>query len=638
MSKATSKKSTTKAAKKPKQRRGEPVALKTPDFLAEQAEQLRQLMPHVFTEGKIDVEKLRVALGDSADERPERYSFTWAGKRAAIQELQKPTWATLVPAKDESINFNTTQNIFIEGENLEVLKLLYKSYFGRVKMLYIDSPYNTGGDFVYPDNFANPKDAYLKITGQKDDDGNLRTSNPESGGRYHSAWLSMIYPRLFLARQLLCEDGIVLASIDDNEVHNLRLVMNEIFGEENFVAQIVWKSRQFPDARAVTRVSTDHEYVLVYSRGARAEFRGAERDETKFSNPDKDSRGLWMSRSLLGLATKEQRRNLHYQIVDPKTGHSFSPPANTGWRYGQTKMNQLIAEGCILFPTSADGRPREKKFRKDLEHEFTSFPTIIDDVFTAHGTAEIRELFGFQAFDFPKPTELLRRFVEQTTSGNDVIIDLFAGSASGAHAVIKQNACDGACRVSISIQLPHPNSIGTEVHKHGFATIADIAKERLRRAGKQLSKAKDGELKLSSRNAQLDVGFAVFKLVPSGFKPWVNETNPSPETLAKAMELFNDPLADGWKSEDIIYEVAIKEGFSLTARLEKVSTIKANNIFGVTDLEKGQSFRICLDDELKSATVKELNLKKDDLFICRDVAIDDKMSANLALQCRFKTI
>ncbi len=243
----------------------QPVAKTTPSLTDDQLAALQALMPQVFSEGKIDFERLRAALGDLADDRPERYSFSWAGKRDAIRMLQAPSRATLIPARDESLDFDATQNLFIEGDNLEVLKLLYKPYFGRVKMIYIDPPYNTGNDFVYPDNFADPLDAYLRLTGQKDSAGNLLTSNPETGGRYHSAWLSMMYPRLFMARQLLREDGVIFVSIDDHEVHNLRLLMNEIFGEENFVASIVWQ-KKYAASSDDQGIASMHDYILGYSR------------------------------------------------------------------------------------------------------------------------------------------------------------------------------------------------------------------------------------------------------------------------------------------------------------------------------------------------------------------------------------
>ena len=249
-------------------------------------------------------------------------------------------------------------------------------------MIYLDPPYNTGNDFIYPDNFADPLDHYLRITGQKNGDGEYMSSAPETGGRYHSAWLSMIYPRLVMARQLLDEDGVVCVSISDHEVAALKFLLNEIFGEENFIAQFVWKSRKFPDSRSTMQVSIDHEYLLAYRRSPEGLFRGSERDETKFQNPDDDPRGPWMSRSMLGLATAEQRPNLHFPITDSATGITYQPAANRGWRYSKNRMQKLIDEGCVLFPSKPDGRPREKKFKKDLQHQFMAFPTIIDDVHT----------------------------------------------------------------------------------------------------------------------------------------------------------------------------------------------------------------------------------------------------------------
>ena len=619
-------------------KKGEAVARASADFLAEQMTRLKELFPGAFTEGKIDFDKLRATLGDLVDDGPERYTFTWAGKRDAIRLLQTPTRATLVPCHEESVNFDTTQHLFIEGDNLEVLKLLYKPYFGRVKMIYIDPPYNTGHDFIYPDNYADPLATYLQLTGQQDAEGNLLTSNPETSGRYHSAWLSMMYPRLFLARQLLHEDGVIFISIDDNEVHNLRLLMNEVFGEENFIAQLIWKSRQFPDARAVTHVSTDHEYIVVYSRRSDFRFRGVERDEAKFSNPDNDPRGPWMSRSLLGLATAEQRPNLHYDIVDPATDISYSPPPNTGWRYSAERMQSLIEDNRIIFPSRPSGRPREKKFRSELFSEFISFPNILDDVFTAHGTAEVREMFDFQVFDFPKPSELIRRLVEQTTTDDDIVLDLFAGSASTAQAVLVQNRKDGGRRRFICVQLPEPVGGDSETARRGFPTIADIGKERIRRVIANMKQAKGGQLPLDIRETPEGLGFKVFKLAPSNYQLWRGVDEDTPDAYAEQMALFSDPLVDGWTAENVIYEVALKEGYGLTCHIEPLPALPGNTIYRVTDPDKEQSFTICLDDTLHPETLRTLNLARDDLFICRDVALDDEAAANLALQCRLKTI
>jgi adenine-specific DNA-methyltransferase len=616
------------------------VAQESADVTAERLAALRELIPEAFSEGGLDLEQLRAALGATSDDRPERYSFTWAGKRDAVRLLQVPSRATLIPCSEESVNWDTTQNLFIEGDNLEVLKLLYKSYAGRVKIIYIDPPYNTGNDFIYADNFSDPLDTYLRLTHQKNGNGDLLTSNPETAGRYHSAWLSMMYPRLFLARQMLADDGLIFVSIDDHEVFGLRFLMNEVFGEENFIAQLIWKGRQFPDSRAVSGVSTDHEYVLVYAKSEGIPLRGVARDESKFSNPDDDPRGPWMSRSILGLATREQRPNLHYEIIDPETNHQFSPPPNTGWRYSKERMQLMIAEGRILFPASEGGRPREKKFRADLEREFSSFPSITADVYTSNGTAEIRELFGFQAFDFPKPSELVRRFVEQASSGDDIVMDFFAGSGTTAHAVMTQNRNDGGRRRCISIQLPEPTAADSEVSRMGFRNIAELGKDRIRRVSAKMCKEAKGKLNLDQDDLPEDLGLRVYKLAQSHFRQWSGVDQSDPQAWAKQMDLFVDALLPGWERLNVIYEVALKEGYALTSKVEQLGAKrgKHNTVYRVTDTRNGQSFCICLDDAIDAQVIKMLDLKKDDLYICRDVALTDELAANLALQCRLKTI
>lgn len=646
--------------KKKRTRRGEPVALNTPDFLAEQKAKFEELFPHVFTEGKIDVEMLRAAFGDGVDERPQRYSFTWAGKRAAMLELQKPTWGTLVPSKKESVNFDTTQNLFIEGENLEVLKLLYKSYFERVKMIYIDPPYNTGGDFVYSDDFAEPKDAYLKITAQKDAEGNLLTSNPESGGRYHSAWLSMMYPRLFVARQFLRDDGVIFISIDDHEIHNLRLLMNEVFGEENFVANITVLCN--PKGRSQDKhFATNHEYVLVYSKRPLPKgFFSIAKDEEQIDAEytEEDDRGKFRLLELRNTHRefgKHNRKNLYYPLYANDEGevflnesegpHKILPDWDDGYK-GCWTWDKEKAKRDLDFLAAQKINGRWKVYRKSYSDGADKMlKTIFFEkaFYTERGQKEFNRLFETREkiFQSPKSPHLLAELMKTVTSDSDIILDFFAGSGSAAQAVLELNAQDDGKRRFILLQLPVPTN------RKDYETIAEITKNRIRLVTEKLSDAarKKSEESASELNFEkpkdspkLDFGFSVFKLSPSNFKAWINESDAAPETLAKAMELFNDPLADGWRPENVIYEVAVKEGFSLTSRIEKDSAVKANKVFSVRDAEKGQSFRICLDDEVKAASIKELNLKKDDLFICRDVAIDDKRAANLALQCRLKTI
>jgi adenine-specific DNA-methyltransferase len=293
----------------------------------ERLKQLQALFPEAFAEGKVDFDKLRQALGENVDSRPERYSFTWAGKREAMQAAQIPSRAALIPDFEESVNFDETQNVFIEGDNLEVLKLLVHPYFGRVKMIYIDPPYNTGNDFVYPDNYTDPLDTYLRVTGQKNGNGDLLTTNAESNGRYHSAWLSMMYPRLQIARQLLHDDGILFISIDYHEIYHLRMVLNELFGEENFVGELIWKRRQNVDSRTKTGLSLDHEYAVIYRKNGEGRIRGAEKDLTKYSNPDNDPRGPWASDNLVGLSLKISLAGINSKKI-PESVFNKSPSSS----------------------------------------------------------------------------------------------------------------------------------------------------------------------------------------------------------------------------------------------------------------------------------------------------------------------
>ena len=513
---------------------------RSPDPAEERRAQLAALIPEAFTEGRLDIAALKRALGDAAViESGERYALTWAGKANAYKVLQTPSNATLRPQRELSVNFDAAQHVFIEGENLEVLKVLQKAYFGKVKLIYIDPPYNTGSDsFIYPDRFQESKEDYLRRINDLADDGTLMREgffrkNGKENGHYHSNWLSMMLPRLYIARNLLREDGVIFVSCDDNEVHNLRCLMNEVFGEENFIAEFVWKSRQFTDARATTKVSTDHEYLIAYSRTPEFSLRGIERDESKFANPDADPRGPWMSRSLLGLATKDLRPNLHYDIIEPITGRTFPPNAATGWRYSPRKMSQMITEGCVLFPAKDEGRPREKKFRQDMQSEFISFRTIIDGIHTADGTQEVRALFGAEVFSFPKPSELIARIADQVLEDQDLFLDFSAGSASSFEAIARLNARNGTTRHAVLIQLPEAVTPGSEAAKAGFSTIADIARERMRRV---ITRENDSaDLASPTKNG---TGFKSFLLTPSNFKQWRGDGIDTPEELAEQIKVF----------------------------------------------------------------------------------------------------
>lgn len=597
----------------------EKLDLRSLDPAEARAEELVRLFPEARTEGeKIDFDQLKRALGETVDPGRERYGLVWPGKAECFKTIQAPSVATLRPAPAESVNFDTTENLIIEGDNLEVLKLLQKSYLGKVKMIYIDPPYNTGNDFIYPDNYSESLQTYLEYTGQIDSEGRKFGTNTDADGRFHSKWLNMIYPRLYLARNLLSEDGLIFISVSDHEIASLRLLLNEIFGEEGFCAQIVWKSRKYPDSRAKTGVSTDHEYILLFSRSDFGALRGVERDETKFSNPDNDNRGPWMSRSLLGLATKAQRPNLHYPITDPSTKRVFHPPDDTGWRYAKERMQGLIDAGSILFPAKPDGRPREKKFRADLQTEFVAFPSIIDDVFTGDGTAEIREFFGEEVFDFSKPSALIKRLVKQGSDENAIILDFFAGSGSTAQAVIELNNEENSARKYILVQLPEKTG------RADYPTISEIMKERVRRVFRKLEKEQETKLALQT-GVKSDNGFRLFKLAESNFKTWNADKSKDAQQLEQQLEMHVDHLREGRTAPDFLYEILLKSGFPLAASVEKL-TLGGIEVFGVA----GGALLICLERKLTLDAIRAMADKKPERVVCLDegFAGNDQLKTN----------
>jgi adenine-specific DNA-methyltransferase len=615
----------------------ETVETTSPDLLVEQIEQLKRIFPQVFSEGKIDFTKLRAALGDAVDTQPERYSFTWAGKRESIQLLQTPSAATLVPAKEESINFDDTQNLFIEGDNLEVLKLLYKSYSGRIKMIYIDPPYNTGSDFLYPDDFAHPLDTYLKLTEQKDARGNLLTSNPETSGRYHSAWLSMMYPRLYLARQLLQEDGVIFVSIDDHEVSNLRELMNQVFGEENFVTTIIWEKKYA--AQNDTRWFSDtHDYILVYALNKELWrphlLPRTEEANARYSNPDNDPRGDWKADNL---AVKTYTPTTDYPITTP-SGRVVKPPAGSCWRVSRERFDELVIDNRIWFGKDGSNVPALKRFLSEVKEGMVPktiwFRKDVGD--NQEAKQELNALLsGVDVFfDTPKPVRLLKKILQLSTVSGEpsIVLDFFAGSGTLGQAVMELNREDDGDRKFILVQLPETTSSTT------FPTIAHLCQERLRRVVEKLKSEDDGKLGLTTRKAPEDLGFKVFRLALSNYKQWQSVDSSDAEAYVNQLAFFADPLVEGWKPESVIWEVAIKEGYGLNAVIKRLENVHDNTVWQVTDPDKGQCFLICLDSTLHQATLAALPLMKDRVFVCLNSTLDDTIAANLALQCRLKKI
>lgn len=479
------------------------------NMLDQNLEKLKQIFPSCFTEDKLNFKKLEELLKPITNTKEESYSFSWAGRANSIKNIQIPAKTTLVPQKDESIDFDNTENIFIEGENLEVLKLLQKSYSGKIKMIYIDPPYNTGNDFVYNDDFTNDIPSYLEQTGQSKDGVKL-TSNLETSGRFHSDWISFMYPRLFLARDLLRDDGVIFVSIDDNEIHNLRYILNDVFGEENFVTTIVWQ-KKFSRQNDAKYFSDTHEYLLCFAK-SKPNLKlnllpRTEKQNERYDNPDNDPRGVWMSG---GLDVKTYSAQYDYPIKTP-SGRVVNPPKGTCWRVPKDGFEKLVKDNRIWFGKDGTSVPRIKRFLSEVKQGLVPVTLWLRDDAgdTQEAVREFNALLPGAKFDNPKPTKLLRiiQLLATTKEQNDVILDFFVGSGTTAHSILQQNQLDGGNRKFLLIQLPQVIFKDDNNFNKEFNTISDICKERIRRAIKQI-KEESKQQKLTTTNQ--DLGFKIF--------------------------------------------------------------------------------------------------------------------------------
>lgn len=531
------------------------------DITNDQLAKLRQLFPEAFTEDKIDWAQLKATLGEAVD-LGERYGLGWKGKSDVFAKIQEKTVETLHVDRTHSVDWDTTSNMFIEGDNLAALKILHKSYYGKVKMVYIDPPYNTGNDFVYNDDFKQTRKSYEAEAGITDDKGNVTRDDglrSNAGGHKHSNWLNMMYPRLFLARNLLRQDGVIFVSIDDNEVHNLRLMMNEIFGEENFVAQIVWRRKRGKDNSAKF-LSRNHEYLLVFARSIdNLNFHRLALDDTTlkaYKNPDNDPRGAYR---LLGVWARGTQGGSKYSFT-AKTGQVFSERL---WLMNKSSMEKMDEENRLVYSPASD-----KIYRKLFVNENTgNIPeTIWNDTSNAANAAdEIKKIFDFQIFDTVKPIPYIERMLQLSTEKSDIVLDFFSGSGTTAHAVMQLNAEDGGNRQWICVQLPEQTSEKSEAFKAGYANIADIARERIRRAGAKIRT--DFADKLAERERPLDLGFRSYSVGESNFKPW-NEMVTDPEEIRQQMLDIIDPIEPGATDESILTELLLKRGISPMAEVE----------------------------------------------------------------------
>lgn len=564
---------------------------KSMNIIEQNIEKLKEIFPEVFSEGKIDFSKLEEELGFFKEKSDERYNFTWNGKSEAKKIALTPSIGTLRPCKDESKDWDTTQNLYIEGDNLEVLKLLQKSYHKKVKMIYIDPPYNTGKDFVYKDNFRDNIKNYLEITGQVDSDGNKLSTNSETSGRYHSDWLNMMYPRLKLARNLLKDDGVIFISIDDNEVANLRKLCDEIFGEDNFIADIIWE-RAFSPVNLKKHFSENHDFIIAYAKNIEKLICNGlpQTDEvlSRYKNPDNDPRGVWQSDNFsVGPVISEKL----YEIITPN-GRKVFPPDGRCWLLTKERFEEFKNDNRIWFGEDGGNVPRIKRFLTEVKNTMTPM-TIWNYKDVGHSQdakQRLKELFDDKSyFDYPKPITLINRILELYSDKNDLIVDFFSGSATTAHAVMKLNSEDDGNRKFICVQLPETTDEKSEAFKAGYKNICEIGKERIRRAGEKV--------KSESGKTELDIGFKVLKLDSSNIKSWDSDFENLETNLLDSVENIKSDRNE----EDLLYEILLKYGLDLTLPIEEkeVNGKKLYNIgFGALIICLDSNISIDITDEI----------------------------------------
>ena len=608
--------------------------LQTTNQVDENIKKIAELFPNCLTErldehGKpeaaIDFDMLRQELSKDIVEGPEeRYQFTWPDKRNAIRLANAPTTDTLRPCREESVDFDNTQNLYIEGDNLEVLKLLRENYLGKVKMIYIDPPYNTGNDFVYNDDFAQTTGDYIHNSGQEDEEGNRLVANTESNGRFHTDWLNMIYPRLKVAKDLLSEDGVIFISIDDNEVENLRRICNEVFGERNFYAQIVWQKRTSPDARF--NLGAAHDFIIVYARNKELlkdtlnkEPLSVQRS-SDYKNPDNDPRGPWASVDITG-QTGHATSSQFYEITT-KGGMKMRPPQGRCWALSEQTFLSLVADNRIWFGDDGNSRPRQKRFLS--ESEGVNAWTWWDNVAVGHnqeGTKDMKDLLGSgDLFTNPKPVRLLLRILRLATYKDSLILDFFSGSATTAHAVMQLNAEDGGSRKFIMVQLPEATDEKSEAYKAGYKNICEIGKERIRRAGKKIveeqgkKRMEEGLFAGSSTGSEarpLDIGFRVLKLDSSNMQ----EVYYSPEQFNENL-LFEDNIKHDRTDEDLLFQAMIELGIELSAKIEQ-REIAGKTVWSVAD----NYLMACFDKDVNETTITEIARPHPYYFVLRDASL-----------------
>lgn len=612
------------------------------DGVQRNIELIGKLFPNAITEVKrngkvehaIDFDVLRQELSDSIVEgREERYQFTWPDKKKAMLAATAPITATLRPVVADSVGKDGTpggfdsENLYIEGDNLEVLKLLQETYLGKVKMIYIDPPYNTGNDFVYEDDFAQSADEYMENSGQYDEEGNRLVTNTESNGRFHTDWLNMIYPRLKLAKDLLADNGAIFISIDENEMDNLRKICDDVFGESNFIGQFIWQRRTSPDMRKL--VSTAHDYIVTYGKNTGNlsntinKVRLTEKDAANYSNPDNDPRGPWASSDF---TAQGFRPNQMYEITTPG-GAKYTPPEGRCWKNIESEFLKQCEEGRMWFGKDGMGIPRRKTYLSEREGKnvWTWWPNS-EVGHSQEATQEVKNLFdGHAYFDYPKPVRLLKKIIQIGTHDDSIVLDFFSGSATTAHAMIQLNTEDNGHRKFILVQLPEKTDEESEAYKAGYKNICEIGKERIRRAGKQILSAGGGQLEMSETQPEpgtpVDVGFRCLRLDSSNME----NVYYTPEEISQ-QDMFSlvDNVKPDRTPEDLLFQVMLDLGVLLSSSIE-VKEIADKKVFNVAD-----GFLLaCFDHDVTEETVKAIAQMKPYYAVFRDSSMaNDSVATN----------
>ncbi len=592
----------------------EKLKLHTPDITAQNIEKLVALFPNCLTETNdakgnlkrgIDFDLLRQELSDHVVEGPrERYHLDWPGKREALLAANAPIAKALRPCREESVDFDTTKNLFIEGDNLDALKLLQETYLGKVKLIYIDPPYNTGNDFIYEDDFAENTEAYRRRSNQRDEIGNRMVANTESNGRFHSDWLSMIYPRIKLSRNLMRDDGLIFVSIDDGEVATLRSVMDETFGADNFVACIAWEKRYTRSNNAKMFYSLKDSIVVYRKSDALSVLREARSDKSRdiYTNPDRDDRGDWTSSSYVNPATKEERPNLSYVIENPKTKQKIEHPTHA-WKYEYSEHQRHVKENRLWWGQDGEAKfPRLKNFLLEMRDGVVPIDlwTYEETGTTDEGGMEVKSLFGSSVFDNPKPTKLIRRILGLVTNSDqpNIILDFFGGSGTTADAVMQNNAALNRRDRFVLVQLPEPLDQGT------YNTIAEITKERIRRAGSKI------KIENSTTTPNLDIGFRVLKIDTSNMK----DVYYTPDEVKQGqLEMLTDNIKDDRAPEDLLFQVLVDWGVDLALPITQ-EIIAKKDVFFVD----GNALAACFDPNITEDLVKALAQRKPLRAVFRD--------------------